>query len=109
MVISAIRGTPATAKSPTEQLKTFKRTKTSFPTHSRGTSSEGSTTPTHYDSHTEGEISSGDQTGDSIYHEEWGRWLLLSSGSYEPQRSPLLPEKFLRPAILVAQMRLCRK
>ena len=58
-VISAVKRTPATSKSRTEQLKTFKRARTPFPTHRSGTSTGGTTTPTNYDSYTEGDTSAG--------------------------------------------------
>ena len=69
MVISAVKGTPATSESCKEHLKTFKRSRTPFPSHSSGTDSEGSTTPATHDPFTE-EVSAGDETGDSMFHEE---------------------------------------
>ena len=70
MVNTAVKGTPATSKSRTEQLKAFKRARTPFPTHTSGTSSEGTTTPTSYDLCTERETSTGDETGDPTFHEK---------------------------------------
>ena len=53
MVISAVKGTPATSKSRTDQFKTFKSAQTPFSSSSGETSSKGSTTPARYDSQTE--------------------------------------------------------
>ena len=57
MVISAVKGTPATSKLRTDHFKTFRRAQTPFPSSSRETSSEGSTAPARYDSQTEAETS----------------------------------------------------
>ena len=70
MVISAVKGAPATSKSRTEQLKIFKWVRTPIPMHSSGTSSERTTTPTNYVSYTEGDTSAGDEKGDLTFHEE---------------------------------------
>ena len=87
MVILAVKGTPATSKSRTEQLETFKRARTPFPTHNGGTSSEGTTTPTNYDSYTEGDTSAEDETGDSTFHEKLDSAMEMA----------LIEQNFVRP------------
>ena len=85
MVISTVKGTPATSKSRTEQL--FKRARTPFPTHSSGTSPEVTATPINYDSYTEGDTSAGDETGDSTFHE----------GTDSAVEMALIKQTFVRP------------
>ena len=70
MVISAVKGTPVTSKSRTVHIKTFKRARTFFPSHSSGTDSEEFKTPATHEPFTEEEASTGDETGDSTFHEE---------------------------------------
>ena len=70
MVISAVKGTPATSKLRTDHFKTLRRAQTPFPSSSRETSSEGSTAPARYDSQTEAETSGGDESGNTSFHEE---------------------------------------
>ena len=70
MVISAVKGAPATSKSRTDQFKFFRRAQAPYPSSSGDSSSEGCTTPVRYNSQTDAEMSGGTESGDTSFHEE---------------------------------------
>ena len=70
MVVSAVKGAPATSKSRTDQFKTFRRAQTPYPSSKGDSGSEGCTTPVRYDSLTDAEMSGGTESGDTSFHEE---------------------------------------